>query len=177
MLTSPEQECCAQIAQRIDRMRALLNGRSLASNMAPAEWYQFLSELRRIQGNSYNDLSFIATLLAKQYLERVFGVSFDATAKPQGAPGIDIDISTSDGERIIGEIKTTVPYLISDFGAQQATNFKKDFAKLNSEGASYKLLFVTEPSAFYVLQKPKYCSLIPGVQIILLPSGETHLAN
>jgi len=37
--------------------------------------------------------------------------SFDAAGKPQGAPGLDIDIHTTDGQHIIWEIKTTVPYI------------------------------------------------------------------
>ena len=44
-----------------------------------------------------NDVSFAATLLTKQYLFAKFGVTFDAAEKPQGAPGIDIDLKATDG--------------------------------------------------------------------------------
>lgn len=171
VLTAREQKYCEEIAVRIDRIRDLLNERSLGSP-DPVLWYEFLSALRQIQGNSSNDLSFVATLLAKLYLSRKFEISLCAAEKPQGAPGIDIDVRTAAGERIVGEIKTTVPYQGTDFGAQQAAMFKKDFVKLAAAEAKYKFLFVTEPTAFQVLKKPKYLKLMPGVRIVLLKTGE-----
>lgn len=141
-LTAREQQYCEDIADRIDRLRALLIERSLDRQAAPAVWYEFLVALKQIQGNASNDLSFIATLLAKHYLAQKHDVSFCAAEKPQGAPGIDIDCTTPAGERIVGEIKTTVPYQAVDFGAQQAAMFKKDFAKLTTTSAKYRYLFV-----------------------------------
>jgi hypothetical protein len=84
--------------------------KTLGDPDSPTLWYEFFSELRDIQGNSSNDLSFVATLLAKRYLSQHFQISFCAAEKPQGAPGIDIDCRTPAGERIVGEIKTTKPY-------------------------------------------------------------------
>lgn len=137
-------------------------------------WYEFLSELRDIQGNASNDLSFVATLLAKIYLSKHFEISFCAAEKPQGAPGIDIDCRTPTGERVVAEIKTTKPYQLADFGAQQAAMFKKDFEKLAAADAKHKILFVTEPRAFEVLKKPKYLNLMSGVRIVLLKTGEHY---
>ncbi len=174
VLTPREQKYCDEIAGRIDRLRALLNERTLNTQGAPAVWYEFLSALKQIQGNSSNDMSFIATLLAKRYLADRFHVAFCAAEKPQGAPGIDIDVTSTDGERIVGEIKTTVPYQAVDFGAQQASMFKKDFTKVAAAEAKHKFLFVTERAAFDVLKKPKYLKLIPGVRIVLLTTGEQH---
>lgn len=174
VLTSREQKYCDEIADRIDRLRMLLTERSLDRQGPPAVWYEFLSALKQIQGNTSNDLSFIATLLAKRYLGEKHQVSFCAAEKPQGAPGIDIDVTNPQGERIVGEIKTTAPYQVLDFGAQQAAMFKKDFAKLTAAEAKYKYLFVTEPVAFAILKKPKYLKHIPGVRIVLLTTGEEH---
>jgi hypothetical protein len=128
----------------------------LAEPPEPKAWVQFLAKLREIQGNVSNDVSFAATLMAKEYLSRKFGVTFDAAKKPQGPAGIDIDIPTNSGERVIGEIKTTVPYHRQDFGAEQAKNFKGDFVKLASTTAMHKFLFVTDTRAYIALQKPKY---------------------
>ena len=65
--------------------------------------------------------------MAKQYLNTNYGIDdFDAAEKPQGAPGLDIDIKTRSGQRIIAEIKTIYPYQSDDFGAQQKNSFKKD---------------------------------------------------
>lgn len=174
MLTDRENQYCAGIASRIDNIRSLLNKSSLGDPDAPAGWYAFLSALRQIQGNASNDLSFIATLLAKRYLSERFHVTFCAAEKPQGAPGIDIDIRTTNGERVVGEIKTTVPYQGADFGAQQTARFKRDFVKLGAADANHKFLFVTEPTAFTVLKKRKYTQLIPGVRIVLLTTGEEY---
>ena len=173
-LTDREQKYCDEIADRIDRLRALLTAKSLGRQGSPAVWYDFLAALKQIQGNTSNDLSFIATLLAKHYLAQKHQVSFCAAEKPQGAPGIDIDVTTPNGQRVIGEIKTTTPYQAVDFGAQQAEMFKKDFAKLAAAKAKYKYLFVTESTAFEVLKKPKYLKLMPGVRIVLLKTGEEH---
>ena len=157
-------------------MREFLNKNTLVEPPQPIEWHSFLSTLRKIQGNLSNDGSFIATLLAKQYLRSKFGIEFDAAEKPQGAPGIDIDIETAEGHRIVAEIKTTVPYQVSDFGAQQAASFKKDFAKLAASEAKHKFLFVTDSRAFSALQKDKYTKLMSGVRIVHLATGEEHAA-
>jgi hypothetical protein len=170
--TPREQEYCAEIAHRIDRLRTRLNERTVEKDAEPAVWYDFLSALKEIQGNTSNDISFIATLLAKRYLIEGHGIHFCAAEKPQGAPGIDIDVKTKDGARIVAEIKTTMPYQGVDFGAQQAAMFKKDFAKLVLAEAKYKYLFVTEAAAFEVLKKPKYSRLMPGVRVVLLKTNE-----
>jgi hypothetical protein len=93
-------------------------------------------------GNRNNDASFIATLLAKRYLIAQFQIGFDAAARPRGASGIDIDLMTPNGERVIAEIKTTLPYGLKDFGAAQGASFKRDFEKLKMTHARHKLLFV-----------------------------------
>lgn len=176
MLTEREKRYCSEIAERVSQMREFLNRNALVEPPQPAEWHSFLSTLRKIQGNLSNDGSFIATLLAKQYLYSKFGIEFDAAEKPQGAAGIDIDIETADGHRIVAEIKTTVPYRVSDFGAQQAASFKKDFAKLAASKAKHKFLFVTDSGAFSALQKDKYTKLMPGVRIVHLATGQEHAA-
>ena len=176
MLTEKEKRYCSEIADRVSQMREFLNKNTLVEPPQPIEWHSFLSTLRKIQGNISNDGSFIATLLAKQYLRSKFGIEFDAAKKPQGAPGIDIDVETAEGHRIVAEIKTTVPYQVSDFGAQQAASFKKDFAKLAASEAKHKFLFVTDSRAFSALQKDKYTKLMPGVRIVHLATGEEHAA-
>ncbi len=176
MLTEREKRYCSDIAGRMARLRGYLNDNALGEPPEPTAWYTFLSTLRQIQGNLSNDVSFVATLLAKRYLQSKFGVDFDAAEKPQGAPGIDIDVETSEGHRIVAEIKTTVPYQASDFGAQQAASFKKDFAKLAASEATHKFLFVTDSRAFSALQRPKYTKLMPGVRIVHLATGQEHAA-
>ena len=176
MLTEGEQRYCSDIADRVAQVRDFLNANTLAQPPDPTQWHSFISTFRKIQGNISNDGSFIATLLVKEYLRSKFSVDFDAAAKPQGAPGIDIDVKSAEGDRIVAEIKTTVPYQASDFGAQQAASFKKDFAKLAASDAMHKFLFVTDSTAFEALKRDKYTRLMPGVRIVHLASGREHAA-
>jgi hypothetical protein len=177
MLTEREHRYCTEIKARISQARAFLLSDDLADPPEPKVLFQFLAKLRAIQGNVSNDVSFAATLMAKEYLSAKFGVTFDAAEKPQGAPGIDIDILTGSGERIVAEIKTTVPYQRSDFGAQQAASFKKDFVKLAGAPALHKFLFVTDGGTYLALQKTKYVIQIPGVRVVNLITGEEFVAH
>jgi hypothetical protein len=137
-------------------------------------WYKYLAMMKEIQGNTSNDISFVACLMAKEYLYRKLPMKpFDVASKPQGAPGLDLDERTQSNQRVIGEIKTTVPYKKDDLGAQQRESFKKDFQKLNSERADYKFFFVTEERTFNIIKK-KYAQEIPGVTIVLLITGEDY---
>ena len=58
-----------------------------------------------------------------------------------------IDVQTQKGQRIIGEIKTTVPYsgARNDLGAQQKQALMTDFSKLNKATADYKYPDSTSP--------------------------------
>ena len=162
-----------EIRRRLKELRAFINTLDLTESTDVRDWYTSLARLRAIQGNVSNDLSFVACLLAKRYLQEHFAITdFDAAAKAQGASGLDIDVYSPNGERIVAEIKTTVPYsgAKNDLGAQQKTSFRKDFAKLNAAQATHKLLFVTDKSTFEVVQR-RYLSEIPGVQVVLLDLG------
>ena len=109
-LTDAEQAVCDRIAERVTSLRTFLFANELDSEAVPDRWYRYLNEIKKILGNFNNDVSFIATLLAKSYLTARFeSLELDAAGKPQGAPGLDIDLTTEDVERIIGEIKTTIP--------------------------------------------------------------------
>src|SRR5258706_14827188 len=154
--TAPEVAYLKRIRTRLQELRAYLNCVNLTDAFDIYDWYAALAKVKSIQGNLSNDLSFVACLLAKRYLQEHFAiVDFDAAAKPQGAPGLDIDLLTREGERLIAEIKTTVPYsgATNDLGAQQKNSFRKDFAKLNNTQAVHKLMFVTDRATFDVLQR------------------------
>src|SRR3954470_19948246 len=157
-----------ELGERIARLKQLLEATPPGSLDDPLLWYRFLSVIKFTQGNFSNDVSFVACLLVKRFLAaRHPGVVFDATAKAQGAAGLDVDLNTPEGKRIIAEIKTTDPYKLEDFGGQQKTKFRDDFAKLNKNVADFKYLFVTEQRTYEILLK-RYASEIPGVRIVLL---------
>jgi hypothetical protein len=139
------------------------------------QWFDYLSRLAVILGNTSNHVSYVATLLAKIYLVATVPgfVPFDAAKKAMGAAGLDIDERTRDGRRVIAEIKTTVPYGASDLGSAQRSSFYKDFAKLNREEADHKFFFVTNDRTFS-LMKSKYAEHIPCVRIVLLGKNEDH---
>lgn len=161
------------IVFRIDHLREFLAERPTPpADSSGAVWLAFLGEMKQIVGNASNDLSFVATLLAKDYLCRRFEMQpFDASAKPQGANGLDIDERTITGERVVGEIKTTTPYLGDRLGAAQLASFTKDFEKLRLVDAPHKFFFVTDPATFDLA-----CSMLserlPDVQVVLLGHDE-----
>lgn len=173
MLTEGERRFCAQIKERVDALRQYLEAHELPDPyQSIARWYEVLSGMKRIQGNANNDISFVAALLAKEYLKSRFpDVTFDAAEKPQGAAGLDIDVAVDADVRIVGEIKTTIPYRNTDFGAQQREAFEKDFSKLNRADAIHKFMFVTEQSTYDILCRPNYQSRIPEVEVVNLMTG------
>lgn len=172
MLTEKERSYSARIDERIGRLRSFLDSHELGPTDPFTQWYEFLSSIRLIQGNLSNDIGFVATLLTKQYLSERFNIPhFDAADKARGASGIDIDVRTQEGLRIVAEIKTNVPYKDGDFGAKQAELIRRDLAKLDSAQADLRFFFVTEESAFEILTKPRSAWLMPKVRVVLLPSG------
>ena len=171
MLTEREHRYCTEIRTRIAQARAFLLSDDLADPPEPKVLFQFLAKLREIQGNVSNDVSFTATLMAKEYLSAKFGVTFDAAEKPQGAPGIDIDVLT--GLVSASSQKSRQPFRIKlQTSAQQAASFKKDFVKLTNATAMHKFLFVTDRCAYVALQKPKYLAQIHGVRVVNLITEE-----
>lgn len=177
MLTTRETNYMAEIKHRLEMVYSFLSEKQFPVIENTPAWYSYLAGLKEILGNTSNAIGFVATLLAKQYLINRCGIeNFDAADKPQGAPGLDIDIRLPDGQRLIAEIKTTSPYLPSDLGAQQKETFRKDFLKLAKENAYLKFFFLTEQSTFEMMKKSKYKSQLPGVFVVLLTTGEEFLA-
>lgn len=176
-LTEPERQYIATIARQVAAVRTYLVETEAPESPDQVEsWFSYLAALRDMLGNTSNGVSFVATLLAKQYLMRVLPMQpFDAAAKPQGAPGLDIDERSIDGDRVVAEIKTTVPYGASDLGAQQRLSFMKDFAKLRSADARHKFFFVTNERVFE-LMRGKYAAQVPGVMVVQLPEGREFAA-
>jgi len=165
------------IKNRIEQVRSYLIAKGLPKLEDVAGWYNFLADIKSIQGNFNNDISFLATLMAKQYLEKKYGLSgFNAAEKAQGAPGLDIDVKLPNGKRLVAEIKTTSPYKPNDLGAQQKNTFKKDFVKLANAKADIKLFFLTEQRTFNLMRIPKYRSELSDVTVVHLPTGEEFSA-
>jgi len=174
--TKGERDQLKNIALRLVRLRDFLISANLEQDKDTTQWFECLAQVKAIQGNGDNDVSFIACLMAKDYLTTQFDIDgFDVAAKAQGAAGLDIDLLSSDGKHIIGEVKTTVPYsgARNDLGAQQKESFKKDFAKLNAMPADYKFFFVTDKLTFEVVRR-RYASQIPTVSVILLTTANTN---
>jgi hypothetical protein len=171
--TEIEQQYLAAMRSRLIQLFDLLQKTDLQSSDDLSWWLQTIQGIRSIQGNTSNDLSFLGCLLAKQYLTTRHNIpAFDVAIKPQGAPGLDIDVLSDAKERIIAEIKTTVPYAgaKNNLGANQKETFKKDFRKLMTTNASFKYFFVTDRQSFDIVQS-RYQSLISGVEVVLLTAG------
>jgi hypothetical protein len=167
--TSNEQGQLAAVQQRIEDLRVHLSEHPGPQADAPVhEWFAFLASIKAIVGNASNDASLLACLMAKHWLCRELPMQpFDVAFKPQGAPGLDIDAKTIDGERVVGEIKTTTPYHGHDLGAAQKLTFVKDFRKLEEAVAVHKFFFVTDEATFDVVQR-RYLDQLPGSTVVLL---------
>ncbi|HEV2073110.1 MAG TPA: hypothetical protein VGR29_05650 [Thermomicrobiales bacterium] len=143
----------------------------------PQVWFKYLADMKAIQGNVNNDISFVSCLLAKDYLRQRFEIPwFDAALKSQSANGLDIDERSIAGERIIGEIKTTTPHYAVKFGANQIVSLKKGFQKLKKHQAEHKFMFVTDDRAFSVIAH-SFCSDLGGVKLVCLTSGDEHYCD
>lgn len=170
-----EERARAIIREKDKALRLYLAAHDPGTDGDPAFWLTYLTGLKNLLGNVSNDLGFVATLLIKRYLGERFGIAdFDAAAKAQGAPGIDIEARTADGQSVIGELKTTKPYQ-PGFGAQQRTMMIKDLARLAAADADHRLMFVTDPETFATLCKPSWAARAPGVEIVDLATGNTFM--
>lgn len=171
--TANEDAYIAQIRDKIDALQRMLNERSLPDdNAAPIVWHAYLAEMKKISGHGNNDLTFVAGLMAKEYLYRRFSMRpFDAALKPMGATGLDIDERTVDGQRIVGGVKTTTPDKNGKVQANQRLSFLKDFAKLAATDADHKFFFVTDPTTFRVVVDRNVNDL-SGVTVVQLTTGE-----
>jgi hypothetical protein len=174
-LSPRESVSCDRIRHKEKGLREFLSKNNLLEPMGAHQWLGYLTEIKDILGNINNDIGFIATLLVKAYLERRFGVTnFDASGKPQGASGIDIQAVSSDGKAVAGELKTTKPYQ-PGFGAQQRAMILKDLARLAASAADHRFMFVTDAEAYRTLCGSSFASRAPGVELVDLVRGDTFL--
>lgn len=177
MLQPNEQLFFNTMSDKKKAVQQFLRVNDYKTDASIQEQFRFWSELKRILGNFHNDISFLASMQAKSFLEERFGeIAEDMGSKAQGAPGLDIDITLHDGRRIIAEIKTTVPYA-PGFGAQQKTMIKKDLDKLRAADADYKFMMVTDEEAFNTLCSPAFVEKLKDIELVSLWSGRTHRAH
>jgi len=174
-LSAGEHRYCQAIREKDDALRAHLANSALTPEVDPRAWLHYLTEIRSTLGNLSNDLGFVASLLIKEYLQARFQVvDFDAASKAQGAAGADVVARTADGKTIIGELKTTIPYM-PGFGAQQRTTILKDFARLAQSDADHRFMFVTDGATFRTLCTPVWSRRAPGIEIVDIATGEQFL--
>jgi hypothetical protein len=173
-LTPGEKNNLLNISKKILELRQFLYSDELDDNSTDLDnWYRYLTKIKCTLGNLNNDVSLIACLMVEEFLmtRHSFNLDLlDVCKKPQSAPGLDIDEVTKDGERVIAEIKTTIPCGKADLGAQQREMFLKDFKKLVTNDAEYKYFFLTEIETFQII-KERYLDNIKGVTLVLLPQG------
>lgn len=173
-----EIDMLMKVAEKVNQLGDYLNLETLNKNsLELSYWYSYIAQIKKILGNFDNDVSFIACLMAKAFLCKNHSFAIlDVATKSQSAPGLDIDKVTIDGDRVIAEIKTTVPYGETDLGSQQKETFYKDFEKLQNNAAAYKYFFVTELRTFNIV-KQRYLGRLEGVTVVLLPHELSELDN
>jgi hypothetical protein len=174
-LLPSEVRVLGRVRGRLRRVQRILERTDLSGDLVDVrKCFRLLKQVKDTLGNSNNDVSFVATLLAKAYLARRHsGCAFDGAGKSQSAPGLDIDVVVG-ARRIVGEVKTTYPYNETDFGAAQLDAFRADFRKLAAARADAKYLFLTEPEAFDVLRK-RYRRELRGVRVVSLLDGKAFV--
>jgi hypothetical protein len=118
-------------------------------------------EFKKVVGNTGNDIHFLALHLADSFLQRNHGVHVDLS-KPPGSVGLDIEL-----DDIVGEIKTTIPHLLHDFGAAQKREIKKDLERLKFSTAKHRYFFVVNNETERIL-KAKYCGTYSSVEVVNL---------
>jgi hypothetical protein len=168
-MTDSEGRSISAIADNVERLRQFFHDvKAPSTGDPPEEWLRYLVAMKRTMGNTSNWLSFIACLLAKNYLHAHLQMAeFDVSLKPQGAPGLDIDATTVTGKRVVAEIKTTIPYNQSRLGSAQQKSFQKDFHKLSSAIAEHKFLFVTDELTYHAVEHA-FASQLNGIRLISL---------
>ena len=164
-----EREYLKKVGDKLNCLRDFLNSDTVSfndSSLQDIQWH--IAQIKSILGNFDNDVSFTACLMAKEYLHNIHpSINLDVSAKPQSAPGLDIDTILPDNLRVIAEIKTTFPYGKNGFGSKQKEMFLKDFKKLQEHQATYKYFFVTEKMAFGIIEQ-RYMKYLDGVNLVLL---------
>jgi hypothetical protein len=176
-MTPNEARMFSDIHVKDSNLRSFFDRERLGDPPDTRSWFGYLTSVREILGNLSNSVSFVATVLAKEYLTDRFDiVGFDAAAKPQGAPGADILVSTGDGETIYCEIKTNKPYQ-PGFGAQQKQQILKDLKKLADSRAHHRFMLVTDVDAFKALCGKSFAKHAHGIEIVNLLSRESFTHN
>lgn len=167
MITPKEKEYLDCFQQGLDTVAAHVSGMKAAGPITHlAAWFQHASRVKSILGNLNNPISFMACIMARDFLVKNHGdeAKFDVADKSQSAPGLDIDLKMANGERIIGEVKTTTPCQKGLLGANQKDSIEKDLKKLEDTPANHKYFFVTDPGTYAQVQN----QMPQGVEIILL---------
>nr|WP_318741767.1 NusA N-terminal domain-containing protein [uncultured Treponema sp.] len=157
------------VYKSFQKLESLRNALYTDSDMGDIyEVFKYFNRIKEIMGNFNTDVSFITCLMAKDYLCNQFDLEyFDVSEKSQSAPGPDIEVYTAEGKKIIAEIKSTIPYKDNDFGSQQIDSLRNDFSKLKNSSADYKYMFVTNESAYNILNI-KYSAELEGIMLVLL---------
>jgi hypothetical protein len=175
--TAAEVAHCTIIETKDHALRAYLANNKLDQPAESRQWLSYLNGMKHVLGNINNDVSFLATLLVKEYLSTRFSITnFDAGEKAQGAPGIDIETHTPDGKIVVGELKTTKPYQ-PGFGAAQRASIVKDLSRLSASMADHRFMFVIDAEAFGAMAHKSLMSCAPGVEVVNLVTGEAFVCE
>lgn len=164
-LKEKEEEYLSNVVDEINELKKELN----SSNINKYNVYRSIIKIKEL-GNVH--LHFIGLIHAKDFLlsKHESLSNFDVSEKAQGSNGLDIDEKTSDGLRIIAEIKTTIPYdpkKKDKLGSVQETSFLNDFKKLKKEEAEFKYFFVTDQKVFEIVNN-QYLNKMIGIIPVFL---------
>lgn len=150
------------INRKMDRLRTFVLNEDLPIKDGDVKTaLRKLLKLKECIGNFDNDLHFLTRYLADSFLKEKHGVTIDLTT-PDGSAGLDIKL-----DEIVGEIKTTIPYLENDFGANQKGKIRENLERLEESDKKHKYFFVIDDETERIL-KQKYSKHYPSVKIVNL---------
>jgi len=82
MIKENEIQYLKAVQNKDNRLRDFLNSKPFPDTASSETLFQYLSEIKSILGNHHNDISFVASLLAKDFLiDRFEGLTWDAAEK------------------------------------------------------------------------------------------------
>ena len=137
---------------------------------------EYLIRIKGIIGNLDNEIHTSAMQLIKIYLKEQHPEIQDWEFKEGGQAGIDIEGKKDNKLMVIGELKTTNPYLENDFGAAQKKNIIKDLERLENAYLPYKYFFIVNKESFSILHE-RYRKIFPSVKIINIMDPEMEYSK
>lgn len=167
-MNQKEQEDFIEISDRLSKVKDYLKEKDTSYSISNINnMIEDFVKVKDLLGNLGSIINFLTLQSAKLILEKKFNQKLpDVLLKDINTPGIKIDFSLKNGQRVIAEAKTTTP-TGRTFGAKQREEISKVLDKLKSIEADHKFLFVTNENTARILGI-EYSMELVGITVELI---------